>query len=74
MFGWFKKKKKEEEVLHSKYCVGQRVGYIGRDFISTPGVVYRVYKGPTGETLYDVQVGGECPYVKRGLREDEIKG
>ena len=74
MFGWLKKKKKPEDPIPSKYFVGQNVGYVGIGLISTPGVIHRIYKGPTGEVLYDVQIGGECPYIKRGVKEEEIKG
>ncbi|MGM9814300.1 MAG: hypothetical protein ACI32C_05370 [Candidatus Enteromonas sp.] len=71
---FFKKKKKEvKEPVISSYEVGQRVGIIQKDFSSTPGVVHDIYLGPNKEVFIDVQVGGECPYVKKGLKENEIK-
>lgn len=67
-----KKAKESESVPISRYEVGDEVGILQRDFSSIPGVVYRVYR-QGGEVLLDVQVGGECPYVKRGLKESQIK-
>lgn len=67
----FRKKKKEEIVVGNKYRVGEGVSFKHRDdFI--PGTVIKVHK-LNEEIVYDVQVGGECPYIRENIAEKDIK-
>lgn len=66
---WFSKKKKES--LVSKYGVGDQVGYHYRGD-NLFGYVYHIYKPKDGSILYDVQVAGQCPYLQKGLKEEEL--
>ena len=65
------KKKKKQEPINSKFHLEQRVQYRDRygDFII--GYVYKIRK-ENGKILYDVQVGGECPFIKKDIPEEEL--
>ena len=68
----FKKKKKEPIIINSKYHIGENVRFRNRfgDFVY--GVVSNIKQNKDGKILYDVQVGGECPYVKTDIPEEEV--
>lgn len=36
------------------------------------GYVYRIYLSPSGEVMYDIQIGGECPAVINNIPETEV--
>ena len=65
---WFAKKKKEP--VTGKFEVGDQVGYHYRGD-TVFGYVYRIYK-LEGSIFYDVQVAGQCPYLQKGLKEEEL--
>lgn len=69
----FKRKKKKE--INSKYKIGQRVSFRHErtnDLII--GYVYEIREDNEGHIKYAVQVGGECPYIKRDLDESRLIG
>ena len=68
----FKKKTKEPEpVTGSKFLPGDDV-YFKHRGDRTYGRICRVYSGECGEILYDVQVGGQCPYFLYGKKEEDL--
>ena len=69
MWWLFKKKEKVLPVPDSKFVPGDRV-YFKHRGDRTTGHIYRVYAGENGEVLYDVQVGGQCPYFLYGMKEE----
>lgn len=68
---WPFKKKEPEPVISAKFQAGDRVWFRHRGDRTT-GHVYRVFAGENGEALYDVQVGGQCPYFLYGKKEEEL--
>lgn len=69
---WFKKKKKKEIIkINSLYHVGQYVHFRYRDELYF-GYVFAIYKNINNEVIYDIQVGGQCPAIIRGIKEDII--
>ena len=67
---FFKKKKKYEPVV-GKYKFGDFVIFPYRGEMS-PGVIYGVRKDTEGNIIYSVQIGGECPVIISGVKEDTI--
>lgn len=67
----FFKKKKPKEPINSKYQLGEMVRFRHKGEIS-PGYIYAIYKNESGDILYDVQIGGECPAIINGVREENI--
>lgn len=63
--------KKQKAVVTGKYQEGDLVYYVRRGE-RTVGYIYNIYADADGTVLYDVQVGGQCPYIWHGLKEDEI--
>ena len=68
----FWKKEKEVPVEGAKFKDGDLI-YFRRRGERTVGYVCKVYYGENHEILYDVQVGGQCPYYQYGLPEDALK-
>lgn len=64
-------KKKQKVVLDSHYRVGDVVNFRYRNEIN-PGIIYDVYVSHTGEIVYDIQIGGECPAVIQGIKDQDI--
>lgn len=72
MFGLFKRKKKEpEEIYDGLFRKGDLV-YFRHRGDRTYGHIRRAYRSEEGETLYDVQVGGQCPYILYGKKEEDL--
>ena len=67
----FFKKKKTKEPIHGKFQIGEMVRFRHKGEIC-PGYIYILYKNQAGEILYDVQIGGECPTIINGVREEHI--
>ena len=67
----FRRKKKEKEIINSKFHIGDNVKFKNRlgDFVY--GAIHNVKK-KDDKILYDVQVGGECPYIKTDILEEEL--
>lgn len=63
----FKKNKTE---INSKYKVGERVYFKYKGDV-TSSYVYSVYL-INGEIFYSLQIGGECPAVIKGIKEENI--
>ena len=68
---FFKKKQKKVVITTGKFKVGDKVNFKHRDDVS-PGFIYDVYYDKDNSLVYDIQIGGECPAVIKGLKEDEI--
>lgn len=60
--------KVEEE---TKFKMGQFVHFRFRDELYF-GYVNRIYKNTSGQIVYDIQVGGQCPAIIRGVEEKTI--
>ena len=67
----FFKKKKKFEPIKGKYQIGEMARFRYKGEIS-PGYIYAIYKNESGDILYDVQIGGECPAIINGVREEHI--
>ena len=37
------------------------------------GWIYEIYAKENQETIYDVQIGGQCPAIIKGIKESELK-
>ena len=68
-----KKKKTSKVVPESyKYQLGSSVGFKYRgDF--TRAYVYDVYLDEEENIVYDLQIGGECPAIIKGIPESQIR-
>lgn len=66
---FFKKKKKIE--IETKYKVGDPVRFRYRGELCY-GWIYDVFPKAEGQTIYNVQVGGQCPAIIEGLKEEEL--
>ncbi len=66
---FFKRKKKEK--IETKFKVGDPVRFHYRDELYF-GWIYVIYPKEGVSTLYDVQVGGQCPMVIKGIKEEEL--
>ena len=69
----FKKRKIAKQVPSSyKYPLGSTVGFKHKgDF--TRAYVYEVYLNDDGQVVYDLQLGGECPSIIKGIEESKIR-
>ena len=56
---------------NTTYKMGQFVHFRYRDELYF-GYVNWIYRGTNNEILYDIQVGGQCPAIIKGIREDTI--
>lgn len=64
------KAKKAEIEISAKFKVGEFVHFRYRDELYF-GYVNWISTGMNG-TIYDIQVGGQCPAVIKGIPEDKI--
>jgi len=67
----FWKRKKKEVITGNLYNLGQRVTFKRREDLMI-GYIYEIHKDEEGKIIYDVQVGGECPTIIKGIAEDKI--
>ena len=65
-------KKKKKEFIPSLYKKGDTVQFKDRYGDMCVGYVYKIYKNSEGKIIYDIQVGGECPVVLNGYKEEEL--
>ena len=65
-------RKKKVEPIVSKFKKEQLVQFRDKHGDLTVGYVYDVKKGKDGKIYYDIQVGGECPYINHDILEDKI--
>jgi hypothetical protein len=63
--------KKSELEQNSTYKMGQFVHFRFRDELYF-GYVNWIYKNASGQTVYDIQVGGQCPAIIRGITEETM--
>lgn len=61
-------KKKKGVHIDSKFQLGDLVLFKYRNDLMN-GYIYKIYLSPTGEVVYDVQIGGECPAVINNIPE-----
>lgn len=66
------KKKKPVEPINSKFKVNQSARFKNRHGEIIYGRVYAIRKTKDDKILYDIQVGGECPYIKTDIPEEEV--
>ena len=63
-------RRKKKVVVDTKFKVGDPIFFRLHGDL-TFGWIYRVYPGEN-ETIYDVQVGGQCPAVIEKVKENEL--
>ena len=68
----FFKKKKKIDPIQSRYHIGETVNFPYRDGL-TPGIIFTVSKNNNGEIIYSIQIGGECPAIINGIKEESVK-
>ena len=68
---FFRKKKTVAITINSKYHVDDFVKFRHRGELD-PGVIANVKLGPSGEVLYDIQIGGECPITVENVPEKDV--
>ena len=63
--------KKKTQVVNTKYKKDDPVRFIynGDEYI---GWIYKIYPKDNQETIYDIQIGGQCPAVAKNVREKDI--
>lgn len=66
----FFKKKKEKEVIISKYQMGELVNFKYKNDIRF-GRVYKISK-VNEEVIYSIQIGGECPAIIDNIPEKSL--
>lgn len=69
-FPW-KKKPDGIPVTNAQFAIGDRVVFKHRGD-RTIGHIYRVYAKEPGKVIYDIQVGGQCPYMLYEMEEDKL--
>ena len=57
--------------INTAYKMGQFVHFRFRDELYF-GYVNWIYKNASGQTVYDIQVGGQCPAIIRGITEETM--
>lgn len=65
------KRKKKVITINSRYHKGDVVNFKYRNEIC-PGIIYDVSISHSGEIVYDIQIGGECPTVIRYIKDQDI--
>ena len=68
---FFKKKKEKVVVTNNKFKVHDKVNFKHRDDVS-PGYIYDVYYDENKNIICDIQIGGECPAIMKGIKEEDI--
>ncbi len=67
----FKKKKKDEPLIDSKYHLNDVVSFWYKTDLKL-GFIRGVYQNEDGKVLYDIQFGGECPAFLKNVSENNI--
>ena len=65
------KRKKKVITINSRYHKGDVVNFKYRNEIC-PGIIHDVSISHSGEIVYDIQIGGECPTVIRDIKDQDI--
>lgn len=73
---FFKRKKENKPQINSKYQKGDFVNFRHRDELYFGWIWLIYYKIVEGkkEIAYDIQIGGQCPAVVKGILEYQILG
>lgn len=66
-----KKNKKAIAVTNNKFNMGDPVGYRPK-FDLIIGFICDIKQDENGQILYDINVGGECPYVIKDIPEEKL--
>ena len=69
---FFRKKKNKTPPIETKFHNGDPVSFRYRGELSF-GWVYAVHPAENGLSTYDIQIGGQCPAILYGLKEEELK-
>ncbi len=64
-------KKKKQQHIDSKYQINDFINFRYKGDIC-PGYIYDVHQLESGEIVYDIQIGGECPAIVKEVREVNI--
>ena len=64
-------KKKKKITVDTKFKEGDSVRFRYRGELYF-GWVYAVYPKVSEQTVYDVQVGGQCPMILKNIKEEEL--
>ncbi len=67
----FKKKPKKQVITNAKFELGEFVSFTVKDELYN-GFVYDVHRLVNGDLVYDIQIGGECPAIKKDIPEAKI--
>lgn len=63
---------RRREKINSKFVKGEMVSFHFRDDLVF-GYVYCIKLNKDGSIIYDVQLGGQCPAIIYGLKEEDLK-
>ena len=63
--------KKKKEPIVSKYQLGELVRFKNKGLMSA-GYIHQIDKDEDGNVIYSIQIGGECPAIIDGVKEDTI--
>ena len=67
----FKRKKKMPAITGNKFHEGDKVGFHHNGELLV-GYIYAIKLDANNQIVYDVQMGGECPYFKNGIPEEKL--
>ena len=68
---FFKKRRKVEQQINSKFKVNDFVDFYYRDDVYF-GKISKVYLAPSGEVLYDIDIAGQCPATLNEIEEKKV--
>jgi len=68
---FFKKRRKVEQLINSKFKVNDFVDFYYRDDVYF-GKISKVYLAPSGEVLYDIDIAGQCPATLIEIEEKNV--
>ena len=63
-------KRKPKKVIESKFHDGEYVRFRYRGELTT-GWIYNIYENEGG-VIYDIQIGGQCPAILYGFKEEQL--
>ena len=68
----FFRKKKSKTKIETKFKMGDCVRFKHRGEL-TFGWIYEIYIKEGQETIYDIQIGGQCPAILYGFKESDLR-
>ena len=69
---FFNKKKKNVVLIETKFHIGDTVRFRNPRNELCTGYIYEIHASQDGSVTYDVQIGGECPAIYYGYKEEQI--